>query len=68
MRAKVGLQVARGGVHLHPHTDVNFDLVFSDILVQNPNAHGNTPGGRMMQDILRWAAEYVMLNLYSDSC
>ena len=68
VRARVGLQAARGGTHLPPHTDADIDLVFSGISVQNPNARGNAPGGRMVQDILRRAAEYVILNLYDDSC
>ena len=62
MRARIGLQAARGGAHLPPHTDIDIDLVFSSISVQNPNMHGNGPGGRTVLDILRQVAEYIMLN------
>ena len=37
--------------------------VRSGISVQNPNRQGAVPGGNLVQDLLRRAAEYV-----SDSC
>lgn len=67
VRARVGLQAARGGAHLPPHTDVDINLVFSGISVQNLDARGNPHGARMVQDTLRRAAEYVVLNLYDHS-
>ena len=54
-----------GGERRYAHTilshSADVDLWISGISVQNPNARDNVPGGRMVQDILRRAAECVVL-------
>lgn len=61
-KAKAGSRAESGGTHIRAY--ITFyrrrDLLISGISVQNPNARGNVPGGRLVQDILRRAAECVV--------